>query len=153
LLLSAPILSNAGERHPSKRPWAVGIVIATVVMIGTLWVYGARSDWSPNFEAKPLSADVVGSPAQLTRLGLDPAKVAAGARAFHDGGCLNCPLVDGQGGRRGPNVSHVGDRVGEAGLVIRISNGGRNMPAYAATLAPGELDALVEFLKSRRASR
>src|SRR5262249_61917860 len=133
---------KAGERRPSKRRGAVGIVIATVVMIGTLWVYGARSDWSPNFEAKPLSADVVGSPAQLTRLGLDPAKVAAGARAFHDRGCLNCHLVDGQGGRRGPNVSHVGDRVGEGGLVIRISHGGRHMPAHAAALPAGGVGAV-----------
>jgi ubiquinol-cytochrome c reductase cytochrome b subunit len=153
VLLSAPFLSNAGERHPSRRPWAVGIVIATVVMIGTLWVYGARSPWSPNFEAKPLTAEEIGAPAQLTRLGLEPARVAAGARAFHDRGCLTCHLVDGRGGRRGPDLSHVGDRLSESDLVIRISNGGRNMPAYAVTITPAELDDLVMFLRSRSAGR
>jgi mono/diheme cytochrome c family protein len=36
-------------------------------------------------------------------------------------------------------------------MVIRISNGGRNMPAFAGTLKPEELDALVAFLKTRKA--
>jgi len=124
-----------------------------VVMIGTLWVVGARSPWSPNFEAQPLAADVVGTDAQLARLGLDAAKVRAGAKAFHDKGCLTCHLIDGFGGRRGPDLSRVGDRLSEADIVIRISNGGRNMPGYAATLKPDELDDLVRFLQSRRADR
>jgi len=152
-LFSAPFISNRGERSPSKRPWAIAIVIGVVVMIGTLWVVGARSPWSPNFEAQPLAPDVVGSDAQLGRLGLDPTVVRAGAKAFHDKGCLTCHLVDGFGGRRGPNLSHVGDKLSEADMVIRISNGGRNMPGYAATLTPGELDELVRFLQSRRATR
>jgi mono/diheme cytochrome c family protein len=36
-------------------------------------------------------------------------------------------------------------------MVIRISNGGHNMPAFAGTLKPEELDALVAFLKTRKA--
>jgi mono/diheme cytochrome c family protein len=35
-------------------------------------------------------------------------------------------------------------------LVIRIVNGGTNMPAFGPTLKPGELDALVAFLETRR---
>jgi ubiquinol-cytochrome c reductase cytochrome b subunit len=152
-LLAVPILSNKGERAPSRRPWAVGIVIGVVVMIGSLWVVGAVSPWSPNFDAERLSPEEVGSAAELGRIGLDPAKVAAGARAFHDRGCLNCHLVDGFGGRRGPNLSRVGDRLSESDLVIRISNGGRNMPGYARTLGPDELGDLVMFLRSRSAAR
>jgi len=152
-LFAVPFLSNRGERAPSRRPWAVAIVVGTVVMIGTLWVIGAVSPWSPNFEAQPLPAEEVGSAEQLTRLGLDPAQVAVGARAFHDKGCLNCHLVDGFGGRRGPNLSHVGDRLSESDMVIRISNGGRNMPGYAIILKPDELGNLVTFLRSRRAAR
>jgi len=60
LLFSAPLLSNKGERSARRRPWAIGLVVVTVLMVGSLWIVGARSDWSPNFAAAPLTADVVG---------------------------------------------------------------------------------------------
>jgi|HubBroStandDraft_2_1064218.scaffolds.fasta_scaffold07873_2 ubiquinol-cytochrome c reductase cytochrome b subunit len=141
LLFAAPFLSNRGERSPLRRPWAVGFVVLAVVMIGSLWTLGARSPWSPNFDAAPLSAAAIRSP--------DPA-VVAGARLLHDKGCLNCHFVDETGGRRGPDLSAVGDRLTRADLIIRVSNGGRNMPSFAATLAPRDLDAIVVFLQTRR---
>jgi ubiquinol-cytochrome c reductase cytochrome b subunit len=144
LLFAAPFLSNQGERSPRRRPWAVAIVVAAVVMIGSLWNLGARSPWSPNFNALPLPPDVVASS--------DPA-IVAGARLLHDKACLNCHLVDRMGGRRGPNLSTVGDRLTRADMILRISNGGKNMPSFAGTLTPEELDALVDFLATRRTRR
>jgi ubiquinol-cytochrome c reductase cytochrome b subunit len=35
-------------------------------------------------------------------------------------------------------------------LVIRIVNGGENMPPYGPTLKPQELKAIVDFLGSRK---
>jgi ubiquinol-cytochrome c reductase cytochrome b subunit len=142
LLLAPPFLSNKGERAARRRPWAIGVVVVAVVMIGSLWILGARSAWSPNFDASPLTADVVG-----TATG----PVAEGARLFHDKGCLSCHLVDGHGGRRGPDLSRIGDLLTPENMTIRISNGGVNMPAFAGTLAPKDLERLVLFLESRKA--
>jgi ubiquinol-cytochrome c reductase cytochrome b subunit len=140
LLFSAPLLSNRGERAASRRPWAIGMSIATVVMIGSLWVLGRRSPWSPNFEAEPLPPSVVGT---------TTGTVAEGARLFHDKGCINCHLIQDIGGRRGPDLTWVGDRVTRPEIVIRISNGGTNMPAFAGSLQADELSALADFLVTR----
>jgi ubiquinol-cytochrome c reductase cytochrome b subunit len=142
LLFSAPFLSNRGERSPRRRPWAVAMVVVTVLMIGSLWIVGAKSDWSPNFKAEPLSAEIVGA---------TTGPVADGARTFHDKACINCHLIEGQGGRRGPNLSRIGDKLTHDEIIIRINTGGRNMPAFAAILTPVELDGLVAFLESRKA--
>jgi ubiquinol-cytochrome c reductase cytochrome b subunit len=143
ILILAPILGNQGERHWSRRPWSMGIVLLGMLMIGSLWIEGARSPWSPNFQAEPLSAAVVGT---------DRGPIANGAKAFYERSCLNCHLIDGFGGRRGPDLSHVGDRLTKTDLIVRILNGGNNMPAFGSILKPGEVDDLVAFLQSRRAT-
>jgi len=144
LLRSPPLLSNKGERSARKRPWAIAIVVMTIVMISSLWIVGARSPWSPKFDAPPLTEEVVGATS---------GPVAEGARLFHAKGCLSCHQVDGFGGRRGPNLSRIGDLLDKDQITIRISNGGTNMPSFASTLTPEELDRLVVFVASRRAKR
>lgn len=141
ILLLAPILGNKGERHYSRRPWAVGVVLLSVLMIGSLWIEGANAPWSPNFQAEPLPASVVGTTA---------GPVAEGARLFHSKACLNCHLIGEFGGRRGPDLTTVADRLSETDLIIRIVNGGNNMPAYGKTLTPPQVDALVAFLLTRQ---
>jgi len=143
-LIVVPFISNRGERSPRRRPWAVAAVLLTVVMIVTLWVEGANSPWSPNFNAQPLAPSVVGA---------TNGPVFAGAQLFHDKGCLNCHWIAGDGGRRGPDLTEVGSRLSKDQMILRISNGGVNMPAYAANLAPAEMDAIVAFLQSRKMKR
>ncbi len=73
-----------------------------------------------------------------------------GATLFHEKGCEFCHEVEGFGGHRGPNLSDVGDRLTHSDMVIRILNGGHNMPAFAGALKPADVDALVAFLQSRK---
>jgi ubiquinol-cytochrome c reductase cytochrome b subunit len=110
-------------------------------MIGALWWEGQHSPWSPNFEALPLSEKVVGATS---------GPVFEGALLFHDKACLNCHLIQGHGGRRGPDLTYIADKLTRDNMVIRIVNGGTNMPAFGSSLKPQELDALVAFLESRK---
>lgn len=142
VLLALPFVSNRGERSPRRRPWAVAAVLVTVVMIATLWVAGVKSPWSPDFRARPLPPPVVGATA---------GPVFIGAQLFYDKGCLNCHAIAGEGGRRGPDLTGVAGQLSPEQMILRISNGGVNMPAYAANLTPAEMDALVAFLLSRKA--
>ena len=71
-----------------------------MIMIGGLWWEGQQSPWSPNFEALPLSEKVVGATS---------GPVFKGGQLFHDKGCLNCHLIQGFGGRRGPDLTYIAD--------------------------------------------
>ncbi|PYL68146.1 MAG: cytochrome B6 [Verrucomicrobia bacterium] len=141
LLLATPLLNNRGERAPSRRPWSIAVVLLSVIMIGSLWIAGANSPWSPNFDPQPLPEKVVGATG---------GPVFVGAKLFRDKGCLNCHLIDHYGGRRGPDLTYIGDTLSESDIVIRIVNGGVNMPAFGNSLPPGELAQITAFLQSRK---
>jgi ubiquinol-cytochrome c reductase cytochrome b subunit len=141
LLLAAPMLNNRGERAPSRRPWSIAVVLLSVIMIGALWIQGAKSPWSPNFDAQPLPEKVVGATS---------GPVFVGAKLFHAKGCLNCHLIHQYGGRRGPDLTYIGDTLSESDIVIRIVNGGVNMPAFGSSLKPDELAQITAFLQSRK---
>jgi ubiquinol-cytochrome c reductase cytochrome b subunit len=56
----------------------------------------------------------------------------------------------GTGGQRGPDLRSVGRRLTREQLEWRILSGGRSMPAYGTTIQPTNLNALVDFLQSRK---
>ena len=141
ILFFLPLLSNKGERSPRRRPWAVAAVTVIVSLIGAFWYAGVESPWSPNFNARPLSAKVVGTTS---------GPVAEGGNLFYSKGCLNCHLISGEGGRRGPDLTRIGDQLTRDNMVIRIVNGGNNMPAFGNNLTPDQLNAMIAFLQSRK---
>ncbi len=111
-----------------------------VVMVGTLWIAGIRAPWSPEFEAEALSPAVAGGAS---------VQVRRGAEIFHAEGCQFCHAIAGQGGRRGPNLTDVAERLPVEQITISILDGREGMPAYAGTLTPEEVRALVAFLQAQ----
>lgn len=141
VLILAPILFGKGERSPLRRPWSIALVVMIVTMVGVFWHEGVKSPWSPDFSAKPLPAHLVG---QVST------EATHGADLFFKKGCLYCHRMGNDGGRRGPDLTHVGARLDTDQLTIKIVNGGGNMPAFGASVSADELRDLVAFLKSRQ---
>ena len=142
-LFLMPLFARAGERHPLRRPWALGTVAVVVVAIAAFWSLATWEPWSPRFDAPPLSAQVVGNVS---------AQAQQGAQLFHDKGCIECHRIGNDGGFRGPNLTNVGNRLDAKELTWRIANGGYNMPSFARILSSKELDDLVAFLETRKPS-
>jgi len=139
-LFFLPLFSNRGERAPSRRPWAIAVIFAGVTGFLVLTIYGYKKPWSPDFGVESLSGEVVGT---------TEGPVARGGELAFEKGCLYCHVIDGTGGHRGPTLSVIGDRLTREELIVRINNGGYNMPAFAASLTAVELSDLVAFLQTR----
>jgi ubiquinol-cytochrome c reductase cytochrome b subunit len=146
-LLAVPIVSRRGERAPSRRPIAVLLVIVAWTTLGVLTYEGVTSPWSPTMDAwsrDPVPEAIVkkATPVQLQ-----------GALVFQNKNCRNCHALEGQGGRRGPDLTAVGARLTRDQLIDQVSNGtpgGGNMPAYGKQVRPAEMTALADFLASLR---
>lgn len=140
VMFALPFIANKGERSPLRRPWSMGLVLLSVIVIGVFWREGLLSPWVPDFKAQPLPETVVG---------ISDGPVHQGAVLFHDRGCEFCHNVSGFGGHRGPDLTDIGNRLTREQMVIRIMNGGYNMPSYAGILKSNEADDIVAFLQSR----
>lgn len=143
-LLGLPLFFNKGERHPLRRPWSITIVLLTCLLISVLWLLGDKAPWSPRFDAHALTPEIVQAP---------NASVARGAQLFDVHGCLYCHAIAGHGGHRGPDLTYIGDRLTRPDIVIRIMNGGYNMPSYAPSLTGKELELIADFLVTRKKAR
>ena len=119
LLLVVPLLNNRGERAPSRRPWAIAVVLLSVITIGSLWIAGLRSPWSPNFDR---AADA-GNHRRQQRARLRRRATFQKRRAS--------TVISSRataGARSGPDAH--GDELTKNDMTIRIVNGGVNMPAF-----------------------
>ena len=143
-------LFNKGERHWTKRPWAVGSVVCICTFIGTLWIAGTQSPWSPDFTAPMLEAKIINGPLSPTMGPAARQRVHEGARVFYDKGCIRCHKIEDVGGMRGPDLTEIGRLLTEEQIIIRINNGGINMPAFAGNMSHDELTLLMDFLLTRK---
>ncbi|HVM33046.1 MAG TPA: cytochrome b N-terminal domain-containing protein [bacterium] len=141
LLFSVPFISNSGERHLKKRPWAVGAIVLGAILVGVLWHAASEENWSPHFTEKPLPVEVVQS---------TDAHVIHGATLFYDRGCINCHAIQGHGGVKGPDLTFIGSKLDASQIILRIANGGKGMPSFAGILKSDEMGDLLAFLQTRK---
>jgi ubiquinol-cytochrome c reductase cytochrome b subunit len=69
--------------------------------------------------------------------------------------CLGCHLIDGVGGKEGPDLSAVGQKYDAASIERRIINPvdvkpDAQMPAFGGKLAPEDIRAIAAWLASRK---
>jgi ubiquinol-cytochrome c reductase cytochrome b subunit len=141
VLILLPFINNKGERSPLRRPWSIAFVTIIVTMIAAFWYIGNESPWSPAFDTKPLSQEVIGNIS---------AEAKNGGELFYKKACIYCHSVSGYGGKRGPNLTDVGSRLTKDQITIKIVNGGGNMPSFGGTLTSHDLNDLADFLRTRK---
>jgi ubiquinol-cytochrome c reductase cytochrome b subunit len=140
-LILLPLANNRGERHPVRRPVAIGTSVFILSVIAALTVAGWNENWSPRFDAAPLTAEIVGG---------SSGPVYEGAMVFNRKGCLYCHAIDGHGGKRGPDLTWIADRLTRNQMTLRILNGAYNMPVYGSILSSTETQDLLDFLATRK---
>jgi ubiquinol-cytochrome c reductase cytochrome b subunit len=143
ILLCIPFLSNYGERSPLKRPWAMFGVICVFIFVISLLVIGIQAPWSPDFNAKPL-------PLSAVRGDHADSAIINGTRLFYARGCEYCHTIHGFGGKNGPDLSLVGNRMTQNQIIIRVVNGGTNMPAFGNILSREDLNIITGFLAAQK---
>ncbi|GAB4168821.1 MAG: hypothetical protein Fur0032_07150 [Terrimicrobiaceae bacterium] len=142
VLFALPFFNGLGEKHWSRRPVAVIVVILTYVSFGVLTYLGITSPWSPQMEA--WTGDITPSNRVLGRSPLE----LQGLVTLQNKQCRNCHAIEGIGGHRGPDLADVGTRLTAPQLARQVIQGGGNMPAYGKNLSPDQVDALVAYMTS-----
>lgn len=75
-----------------------------------------------------------------------------GAAVFQATGCQHCHTMNNAGGHRGPDPSDIGKRMPKSAMRQQIQNGSKVMPSFKDVLAPGEINDLIAYLHSCRAT-
>jgi ubiquinol-cytochrome c reductase cytochrome b subunit len=141
-LILLPFLSGEGEKSWKRRPIAVLTVLLIAITLGTFTRMAQFAPWSPHMNAwsgDPVPDRFVHGTTALER---------QGALVFQVKQCRNCHSLGNTGGKRGPALDSVAERLTNDQLIRQVIQGGGNMPAYGNNLNPAETTALVAFLES-----
>ena len=78
------------------------------------------------------------------------APAAGGLALFQAKGCAHCHAIQGVGGHKGPDLTHVGSRLKPMEIRTQILEGGDSMPAYKEVLTAAETKGLIRYLHKLR---
>lgn len=106
------------------------------------------------FEEKPQEREGASSSKQPSSTALDAALVAKGKTTFGEAGCKNCHSIGGEGGKIGPDLTHVGAEHTDVQFYLELfadpaKTDKKNMPSFAH-LPAEDLRALAEYMRSLR---
>jgi cytochrome c2 len=137
LLLLLPFYDRGPERHPLRRPIATTAGIATIAAMVYLSVLGATA----------------GSPTEI-ELATSP-QYEQGKEITASAGCLGCHKIGENGNTLGPNLTMIGDRLGQAAIARTLQNPTAPMPSYAnyRKTNPEQFNKLVQYVASLRSDK
>ena len=137
LLLLLPFYDRGPERHPLRRPIATTAGIATIAAMVYLSVLGATA----------------GSPTEI-ELATSP-QYEQGKEITASAGCLGCHKIGENGNTLGPNLTTIGDRLGQAAIARTLQNPTAPMPSYAnyRKTNPEQFNKLVQYVASLRSDK
>lgn len=141
-MFALPLFAGEGEKHWSRRPVAVLMVVVIALTLGIFTRLGTYTPWSPIMDA--WSSDPVPSADLVHKTALEH----QGALVFQNKQCRNCHQIGGAGGERGPALDLIATRMSYDQLIRQVLQGGGNMPAFGKALSPPQTTALVAFLRS-----
>ncbi len=141
-MLALPLFAGEGEKHWSRRPVAVLMVVVIALTLGIFTRLGTYTPWSPIMDA--WSSDPVPPADLLHKTALEH----QGALVFQNKQCRNCHQIGSVGGERGPALDLIATRMTDDQLIRQVLQGGGNMPAFGKALTPPQTTALVAFLRS-----
>ena len=127
-----PFYDRGPERRPERRPIATTLGVAAIAMMAWLTYLGAHAEAPDKIHMNV------------------PAAVQKGEVVVNQSGCGACHKF-GEAGNHGPGpeLSHIGARLGPDGIARTLRNPAGVMPNYSA-LPPEKFDALVNYLASLR---
>jgi menaquinol-cytochrome c reductase cytochrome b/c subunit len=132
LLLLLPFFDRGPERNPLRRPIATTFGVATIAAMAYLTVLGATA----------------GAPTQID-LPTKP-QYEEGKEITASAGCLACHKIGENGGTLGPNLTKIGDRLGQAAIARTLVNPTPPMPSFQSfrDQNPGQFNKLVQYVAS-----
>src|SRR4051794_29997899 len=132
LLLTLPFFDRGPERNPLRRPIAMTAALATVAAMTYLTVLGALAGAPTEIDLKV------------------PPRFEKGKSVMASSGCLGCHKVGENGNTLGPNLTHIGDRLGKPAIERTLVNPTPPMPPYTKLQQskPEQFDQLVNFVAS-----
>jgi menaquinol-cytochrome c reductase cytochrome b/c subunit len=134
LLLALPFIDRNPERNPLRRPIATISGIVVIAAMAYLTVLGA----------------IAGAPSEID-IEVAP-QYKEGSEVLASSGCLGCHKIGENGNTLGPNLTHIGDKLGRDAIARTLVNPTSPMPSYAQLQEqkPEEFDELVNFVASLR---